>query len=471
MKGTLIIIITNIVFILAYGVATHPFEVETHRNLSGPAVLSSTLDNFLKNQLDFAAGVDTSLNGSRVIDHISQGSVDEDNGLRFLNHFHNPLRTWNQAGLLGGTLGASSVVWGQDSAQGFSWQKARDEYFLGLTATIQGERDRHFANVFRALGQLIHLVQDMGQPAHTRNDPHPVFNGLEGYVENIRLTNPPLFSQFTNSSQGFDPSILTVDPNPLAPIPLARITDTTDPDQAAAVPSAGVSQGLAEYSNANFLSEDTIFKDFTFPRVESLGSPFDGNEPVTGRPRRYFPKVADGETINRFVAEGAWTEALTSIAAGDKGYILDRGTFEDYTAKLLPRAIGYSAGLIDYFFRGRLSAFTGDIGCVWPQQPPISSTLEMVVSNASPAGEETGAGQVDFVVHYEVNGVKFFFPLVSQSVFLERDQATRFQYSTAPLNSVPPNAVNVFMIVTYRGPLGQETNAVIGGRGDFFGLC
>jgi hypothetical protein len=62
-------------------------------------------------------------------------------------------------------------------------------------------------------------------------------------------------------------AILNLPQNPLAPIPEARIIDTTDQAQTSAVPSAGTNQGIAEYSNANFLSEDTIFQDL--PSQES----------------------------------------------------------------------------------------------------------------------------------------------------------------------------------------------------------
>lgn len=41
------------------------------------------------------------------------------------------------------------------------------------------------------------------------------------------------------------------------------------------------------------------------------------------------------------------------FASDDKGFVLDSRVYEDYAALLLPRAIGYSAGLLDYFFRGR----------------------------------------------------------------------------------------------------------------------
>ena len=60
--------------------------------------------------------------------------------------------------------------------------------------------------------------------------------------------------------------------------------------------------------------------------------------------------MADGDTGYRLVAEGVWWETLISLAAGDGGYIIDSQVRSDYAAKLLPRAIGYSAGLIDYFF-------------------------------------------------------------------------------------------------------------------------
>ena len=132
-----------------------------------------------------------------------------------------------------------------------------------------------------------------------------------------------LFNSWTSSSVGFDTAIMNLPQNSLAPIPVARILDTTDPAQTSAVPSAGTNHGIAEYSNANFLSEDTIFKDFTFPRVESLGAPVDGIDPATQRARRYFPKVADGDTGYSLVAEGVWWEK-TDFALGGRSRLYHR---------------------------------------------------------------------------------------------------------------------------------------------------
>jgi hypothetical protein len=432
-----------------------------------------------------------------VVEWVRAGSSREDDPPRFVNHFHNPLRTWDQAGLriLGAQVGNSSVLWGQrpdlqPSDARFTWQDARLNFFQGLTATNQAEREAHLALTFRALGQLIHLVQDAAVPAHTRNDPHSIWEGLERFVNGVQTADPTLATLIPGVT-GFDPSILALPPNPLAPIPIARIIDTTDPEQAAAFPSAGTNVGLAEYSNANFLSGDTILKDFAFPRVESLGVPFDGTEPVTGKPRQYFPKVADGQTGFRLVAKGTWTERLIAVAAGDQGFILDRGVYEDYARLLLPRAIGYSAGLLDYFVRGRIEIAAPD-RFVYGLAPFVDGNtgaftkLMFKVRNATPDDETTcpsaqtcAPPKLTAVVQYrkpvrdailnpgdDLPDALSFAIAQPQVVTLTRTfQELTFDFSSSP---IPTNAADVFLTVVYQGPLGLEPEAVAVGGKDLF---
>src|SRR5690606_14585558 len=63
----------------------------------------------------------------------------------------------------------------------YSILDAREAMYRALTgrardgrevAPTQAERNKYWATTFRALGDVVHLVQDMGQPQHTRNDPH-----------------------------------------------------------------------------------------------------------------------------------------------------------------------------------------------------------------------------------------------------------------------------------------------------------
>jgi hypothetical protein len=49
---------------------------------------------------------------------------------------------------------------------------AREYQLKSLTETTKVDREKNAALLFRTLGQVIHLVQDMAQPQHTRNDPH-----------------------------------------------------------------------------------------------------------------------------------------------------------------------------------------------------------------------------------------------------------------------------------------------------------
>ncbi len=136
----------------------------------------SILDNFLKTVLgfEFPDGINKDLVGGEfgtVTGRIQFGSTREDAGLRVRNHFHNPRFSWNQAGS-GLPFSESSIVWAQNPNQlSFdkrSWKDARDYYFQALTATSVSERKRLYAETFRTLGHLIHLVQDAASPAHTR---------------------------------------------------------------------------------------------------------------------------------------------------------------------------------------------------------------------------------------------------------------------------------------------------------------
>ena len=45
------------------------------------------------------------------------------------------------------------------------------------TAEAEQARNAYWATVFRSLGDIVHLVQDAGQPQHTRNEAHSFING------------------------------------------------------------------------------------------------------------------------------------------------------------------------------------------------------------------------------------------------------------------------------------------------------
>ena len=95
-----------------------------------------------------------------------------------------PSKTRNQLNFKGIMKAAGlyhEVRWNVPKIEGpcegypLSWQDGHDAYRQALTSP--SEPDRRFALIrtFKALGGVMHLIQDLSNPAHARNDDH--YNG------------------------------------------------------------------------------------------------------------------------------------------------------------------------------------------------------------------------------------------------------------------------------------------------------
>ncbi len=286
-------------------------EKATHFDLNGRVVKSQTsLNIYLKFKLGLSKGIEDIIYDKQVIKWIQDGGKKEDEPLsvtRSMNHFHNPLKTWDTSGFKG--TFKSSVIWAQDQGTfgslfggDWSWKKARESFYKGLTEVNRSDREKNLADTFRALGQVMHLVQDASVPAHTRDDAHVVGYHYEKAVEKLRKEDDPKFLEAVTNPLYFDSSILTFTPNPLAPIPIAKIFDTdiyynTNPSPDV---TAGNTIGLAEYTNANFVSEGLIsanFQDFPYPRSQDttiIGKSYTSSSGTYTR--QYYLKNCCGET-------------------------------------------------------------------------------------------------------------------------------------------------------------------------------
>ena len=134
---------------------------------------------------------------------VIQGSIDEDAAPRWLNHFYDPVFERGLDTPMPFVNGYSSKNWGLYS----KYQLAR----LGQTGTagvmIAGKSDpssmpfvfsyeagieRYARNkekdAYLTLGHILHLIEDLTVPEHTRNDPHPG-GKLPSYYENWTKDN------------------------------------------------------------------------------------------------------------------------------------------------------------------------------------------------------------------------------------------------------------------------------------------
>ena len=434
---------------------SHGFDKEAHRALSRRAVNpnvtnAAQLDSFLKSVLsvEFPQGIFQINGGQTTMDLIADGSVQEDSPVtRVIHHFHDPTRTWDLAGERfppGIPLGNSSVVWSQMSPQGaccgsYAWKDARDAYLNALTSTTDSQRKLWYAKTFRTLGHLIHHVQDAAVPSHTRNDNH-----LQPF-EFTKLPDGDPFHAWADSEVGltgitnltqalrFDPSILNqVSSNPLAPVPVARIIDKTDGDFGVLSPNFNI--GLAEYSNANFISRGTggRLTSYQYPGFSQLTSALEPGP--NGTQRRYYRFLPGfGESNYRVAVQSNLSRYLAAFIPVDLA--LDDKVYEDYGTKLFPRAIGYSAGLIDYFFRGNIDLSAGQSSQGPPSNPPTTITFSL--ANATP-DEETGTGTLRLVLQHvwQYNTSESFPPYVASNE-ITQSISRSYQSVTIPFSSLP----------------------------------
>lgn len=449
-------------YVLAPTLPAQAYDIDTHRELGTIALGMSRLDAVLRTELGVPEGVEWSFRGRSAVEIIHDAAGREDIPFfRTFNHFHDPLRFWDSAGLRAGPVqGQSSVRWGQNPVQAswlgggtWSWPLARRRYLDALTTASPPEREALLSQTLRSVGQLMHLVQDSAVPAHVRNDPHPpVVNSdpYENHIEYLREKQRVRFVALLREPNPVEAESLSLLQNPrswpagLAPVVRLIDSDTylgADPT-ILAFDSAAL--GLAEFTNGNFMSSNTLFgQDYPYPRLSSL-EPEARWEDEGVWWRRYFKRTREGVKVEHFAAEGLLYEAILTIygRALPASYTLTDAVHEDYAAYLLPRAIGYSAALLDHFFRGRLLADVVD-------DPGRPGGLMAAMTNMS--DEVLGAGG-EVSVHADDTGGRR--GMVG---------TTRLTQDVPPRGTLPPveleplgiDATTRFVAV-YQGALGAE---------------
>jgi hypothetical protein len=496
------------------------YETPTHERMSQEAASASNLGgqltNIAPNAKLFSLGSLLSDGGlhifgltvfeleNSVSDWVSNGSITEDNfccpPLRFLNHFYNPLAPAGQEGYSNyGLSGLPSLQWGLEpadiSGQDYSFRDARNYYYQGLTASTERERKRNLSLVFRSIGQDIHLVQDLAQPQHTRNDSHATGSRYEHYT-NLKIDNLPY--------GGYAP-----------------VTVST-PDQFWVTPDG---KGLANYTNRGFVTDGTNFTggmsgntlniqaNANFPSPNGTGATIVKKQitdpdllgpPGPGQTLLGEIWFVSTPVTDNYAPGASGTNARTStfsiFDADLAGYgfswtfAQNKYNFDAAHAFLIPRAVGYSAGLINYFFRGQLAISAPDevvYAMIDPNQASSFSQVNLKVQNITPnesmtggslwavakfhrnncyqsdlSGEANGPNAPDIVACRSADEeVAMSGPQTVTLASMAPPTAMSFDFGATP---IPVNATDLFLQVVYRGPLGSETDAVAVGTKDVF---
>jgi hypothetical protein len=496
-------VIICLLLIFLDSLVAYSFEKLTHMSMNREIVTRRingfSLDEYIKQVLGLSGGIKEKLNGVEIMEYVEEGGRREDepeglwlyitNKARNNNHFHNPLepllehaglnlklwipipQRWPKPPSFFHLEGQSSVVWAQNPNQdphqelggNWSWHDARDYFYKGLTLEEKTQREEALGKAFRALGQLMHLVQDLSVPAHTRNEVHGLIFHYEAWLEKVRLLDFKTFQGFLATPIPFDPIILNYHPESLAPLPIAKIMDTnaytgSNPDVA-----VGSAIGIAEYTNANFFGENSIFStEIPYPARTSaeevsylIEDPRDRGKKVL---RKYYRKVADGDTGYRLATVGFLKDYVMKYFPAYMGLVrggLDGGVYTDYASRLVPRAVGYSAGLLKYFFRGQLGI----------EQIGVRPTGEIDIAITNLSDETLKDGS--FELYYDNKSGQRKKILLHDSSVKDLKKGDLWKTYFKPPSDFDPEKRNRYMLV-FKGQMGEspyepvEPGAVIG---------
>lgn len=453
--------------------------------------------------------------------------------IRVIHHFYDPFRD----AALGAFQRAPDWAFAgfYFRHNGFSFTRARDAMWRALTlkdasgvdlplppgvATREEQRRMYWATTFFSLGSVAHLLQDMAQPQHTRGDAHSGracgqavclaghASFYEKYVDarirglpSFRLRDRWLFGDATSP-----PVIVTQPVFALTGYPVPAKSKFSEFFSTATGSGSLTGTGLANYSNQGFYSAGTnlgaLIPYPSPPRSDAALSKVvipDGQvensagDIVRGQLTLLMGSVSDHNAPNltaanvRLSATGAFNQFLALQSKTQ--YSLNHYNYSDQATLLLPRAVAYSAGLFDYFFRGTMEVRPppeGVYGIVDHKTEGCKDTcgfgkLKAIVRNKTP-GETMLNGTLVAVVKFRRNGCYrsdlsgnpggaafngnscrslYEEILVSNShtgVTLAENAEASYTF-TFP-SKIPINASDVVLQIVYRGKLGHEADAV-----------
>lgn len=275
---------------------------------------------------------------------------------------------------------AHEAVW-----RAITGTRSNDNHSVAQNAA---ERLTYWATAFRTLGDVVHHIQDMAQPQHSRNDPHAgaacvtsstCLGGHASYYElyiDARATGELHFAVGEQSVEipAALPSLpLDQQSYPYANPSFARFSDYWSTGQQSA---SLTGMGLADYSSRGFFSAGTNIgsaKGLTFPKpdvAELQDAPVDNAVNLLGK--RIGTLAAKAGSVQDYVTNTADSRVLLTSNSAFDPFLIDAGkqpvyslnyyNYDDQARLLLPRAAAYSAGLINFFFRGKMTISLPDEG-------------------------------------------------------------------------------------------------------------
>lgn len=322
-------LLLTMIIVLCMPSVVYPHSVPTHRNITREAVA-------------YLQRVDRRFACALTLEEKLQiGTAGEDYGLRPLFHFYPQL---NRGAFF---ASCSSLDWGIlnsrpycSNAATFGFSFPNEHTWLQAMMKARENTGSPSEAGWEELGYVLHLLEDLSSPAHTRNDPHPIYDPVESGTEDDTR-------------------------NPQSP-----------PDSIGLISFSSVEEfftSLHQITQSNYFSADTI-RDPTLiddsgnligpPIGRQDGSYFydarNANRRIAYKGRRYFES---GEDVRKATVD-------TVIAA-------------DQFNELGPVVVQYAASFIRYYYEAASPALCTDPFVVTNTEDGGPGSLRQALLNAN----------------------------------------------------------------------------------------
>jgi hypothetical protein len=445
----------------------------------------------------------------KLSEFLAEGSVEQDSPVtRVRHHFYDPVNdrplSLGCVPVIGCALIPGHRSWeymleenGEIFGQANSLNDARFYLHYGLTyktadpITDEAQRDLALSMMLRSLGHVMHHMQDMAQPQHVRNDQHLSGISDSRYESYTRLRGDELLPMMQGA----------------APVYPGSAAFKTAKDFWFNTSNTGIAQTV----NREFLSHGTNFhlsgsgaatgeyaspvpagsRDFT---PQELGITLSSSEaascanPAINCTMTMYatPTTQRASTLSVFNQDlrvtGVSVNYITGNVSTQQFFDLNYVNFAAVHPQLIPRAVAYSAGIVNHFFRGKLeikAPTTGPYAVVDHSTGQGFSKIRATVTNLT-EGEQLTGGNMYLIASYHLN--KCYQPDLSgefkadqpacpeyrsagesisigvqQEVSFDEDESKQMTFTLD--NPIPINASDLWFQIYYSGGVGEEAES------------
>ena len=310
-----IFVLTGIIMIPVFSMEAY-YDKTTH-----PALTKEIIELFNYQYPDLKLSGDD-------FDKVILGSMEEDLNIRPLNHFYDPIHKEGLNGL--GLSMLSAKEWSQNTktqagfsnlagigftkelfsaGSDYSWERAIYDY-------VHNDKER----ALESLGHILHLIQDMSVPPHTRNDDHLTGRDdspYEIYTKNFNQENIRDISGILKNEKEI-------------------LFDNLD----------SYFDSLANFTNRNFFSKDTLDNEIRGKRFIEPIIDFEKEDIVLGINFGYKKVFKNIYKLTSIETISGKKEDVKSYSIEVEGDLI----LQDYWKILSEQAVLHGAGVMKLFF-------------------------------------------------------------------------------------------------------------------------